>query len=172
MERARVREDYWFPRLRAVNSDPLSHVARKNPDAYIKMVGIQGNPPTHSPSSMNVAEEIKGGTESGGSIHMAEECKQEMDRKTGDVANKAMGAAESDADPPPVPAKDESKQPSSNKTRESSFAAHSAATTPGTLKAAEPTPQKDGSSAGQKHHEKGQPSAAAGSTGTLHAPVT
>ena len=152
-------------------------------------------------NAAKMAEEIEGGTESGGSIHVTEECKQEVDRKTddgkeprsghmlwtvADVANKAMGAAGSDADPPLMTAKDESKQPSSNKTPESSLAVNSAATTPGTLKAAEPTPQhplKDGSSAGQEHHEKGQPSAAAeaasskvssvvGSTGTSHEPGT
>ena len=35
-----VREALWFTRYYAVNSEVLSSVARKNPAARIKMVGI------------------------------------------------------------------------------------------------------------------------------------
>ena len=38
-----VREEHWFPRYYAVNADTLNNVARKNPTARIKMVGIQGD---------------------------------------------------------------------------------------------------------------------------------
>ena len=38
-----VREEHWFPRYYAVNADTLNNVARKNPKARIKMVGIQGD---------------------------------------------------------------------------------------------------------------------------------
>ena len=38
-----VREEHWFPRYFAVNADTLNNVARKNPTARIKMVGIQGD---------------------------------------------------------------------------------------------------------------------------------
>ena len=38
-----VREEHWFPRYYAVNADTLNNVARKNPSARIKMVGIQGD---------------------------------------------------------------------------------------------------------------------------------
>ena len=97
---------------------------------------------------------------------MAEERNQEVDRKgigegqelrsssvlrTGaDVVIKATGAAESDAGPPPVTAKDESSQPNSSLEE-------------GTCKAAEGTPQpllKDGDSAVEDHDEKDLASAA------------
>ena len=77
-----------------------------------------------------IAEEIES-IESTGNIHVAEERNQEVDRKgigegkelrsssvlrTGaDVAIKATGAAESDAGPPPVTAKDEGSQPNSSR---------------------------------------------------------
>ena len=98
---------------------------------------------------------------------MAEERNQKVDRKgigegkelssssvlrTGaDVVIKATGAAESDAGPPPVPAKDESSQPNSSIEE-------------GTRKAAEATPQpllKDGDSAVEDRDEKDPASAAA-----------
>ena len=105
--------------------------------------------------------------ESTGNIHVAEERNQKVDRKgisegkelrsssvlrTGaDVAIKATGAAESDAGPPPVTAKDEGSQPNSSLEE-------------GTRKAAEGTPQpllKDGDSAVEDHDEKDVASAAA-----------
>ena len=112
-----------------------------------------------------IAEEIES-IESTGNIHVAEERNQEVDRKgigegkelrsssvlrTGaDVAIKATGAAESDAGPPPVTAKDEGSQPNSSLEE-------------GTRKAAEGTPQpllKDGDSAVEDHDEKDVASAA------------
>ena len=113
-----------------------------------------------------IAEEIES-IESTGNIHVAEERNQEVDRKgigegqelrsssvlwTGaDVAIKATGAAESDAGPPPVTAKDEGSQPNSSLEE-------------GTRKAAEATPQpllKDGDSAVEGRDEKDPASAAA-----------
>ena len=112
-----------------------------------------------------IAEEIES-IESTGNIHVAEERNQEVDRKgigegkelrsssvlrTGaDVVIKATGAAESDAGPPPVTAKDEGSQPNSSLEE-------------GTRKAAEATPQpllKDGDSAVEDHDEKDVASAA------------
>ena len=99
-------------------------------------------------------------TESGDNIHRAEQRNQETDRKdigkgegpdsSSDVlrtdANvaKAMGAAESDAGPPPVKAKDESSRPNSSLKE-------------GALKAMEASPQpilKDGDSAVEYHDGK------------------
>ena len=110
-----------------------------------------------------IAKEIES-IESTGNIHVAEERNQKVDRKgigegkelrsssvlrTGaDVVIKATGAAESDAGPPPVTAKDEGSQPSLEE---------------GTCKAAEGTPQpllKDGDSAVEDHDEKDVASAA------------
>ena len=71
-------------------------------------------------------------------------------RTSADVANKATGAAESNAASPPVTAKGESNQPSSSLNE-------------GTLKAAVATPQpplKDGDSAVEDHDEKDVASAA------------
>ena len=112
-----------------------------------------------------IAEEIES-IESTGNIHVAEERNQKVDRKgigegqelrsssvlrTGaDVVIKATGAAESDAGPPPVTAKDKSSQPNSSLKK-------------GTCKAAEATPQpllKDGDSAVEDHDEKDVASAA------------
>ena len=112
-----------------------------------------------------IAKEIES-IESTGNIHVAEERNQEVDRKgigegkelhrssvlrTGaDVVIKATGAAESDAGPPPVTAKGESKQPNSSPKE-------------GTRKAAEGTPQpllKDRDSAVEDHDEKDVASAA------------
>ena len=112
-----------------------------------------------------IAEEIKS-IESTGNMHVAEERNQKVDRKgisegkelrsssvlrTGaDVVIKATGAAESDAGPPPVTAKDEGSQPNSSLEE-------------GTRKAAEATPQpllKDGDSAVEDHDEKDVASAA------------
>ena len=110
-----------------------------------------------------IAKEIES-IESTGNIHVAEERNQEVDRKGigegkelrsssvlragADVVIKATGAAESDAGPPPVTAKDEGSQPSLEE---------------GTRKAAEATPQpllKDGDSAVEDHDEKDPASAA------------
>ena len=106
-----------------------------------------------------IAEEIES-IESTGNIHVAEERNQKVDRKgigegkelrsssvlrTGaDVVIKATGAAESDAGPPPVTAKDKSSQPNSSLKK-------------GTRKAAEATPQpllKDRDSAVEDSDEK------------------
>ena len=116
-----------------------------------------------------IAEEIES-IESTGNIHVAEERNQEVDRKgigegqelrsssvlrTGaDVAIKATGAAESDAGPPPVTAKDEGSQPNSSLEE-------------GTRKAAEGTPQlllNDGDFAVEDHGEKDLASAAVEAT--------
>ena len=112
-----------------------------------------------------IAMEIES-IESTGNTRMAEERNQKVDREgisegqelrsssvlwTGaDVAIKATGAAESDAGPPPVTAKDKSSQPNSSLKK-------------GTCKAAEATPQpllKDGDSAVEDHDEKDVASAA------------
>ena len=106
-----------------------------------------------------IAKEIES-IESTGNIHVAEERNQKVDRKgigegkelssssvlrTGaDVVIKATGAAESDAGPPPVTAKGESKQPNSSPKE-------------GKRKAAEGTPQpllKDRDSAVEDYDEK------------------
>ena len=74
-----------------------------------------------------------------------------MPQTSADVANKATGAAESNAASPPVTAKDESNQPSSSLNE-------------GTLKAAVATPQpplKDDGSAVEGRDEKDPASAAA-----------
>ena len=112
-----------------------------------------------------IAKEIES-IESTGNIHVAEERNPEVDCKgigegkelrsssvlrTGaDVVIKATGAAESDAGPPPVTAKDKSSQPNSSLKK-------------ATRKAAEATPQpllKDGDSAVEDQDEKDLASAA------------